>query len=119
MTLVFTEPDILHPNSETETIFDVARILEEKYHICEIFYNKNKDFIKEQCKSLALLGIFDKNNKLESKKNSVEEKLKNRWRQFVLDGEIDIATEASRRREDPSFVDTGAYYLNMGIKVEL
>lgn len=119
MTLVFTEPDILHPNSETTTIYDVARMLESKYGVCESFFKKNEQFIKEQCKTLALMKIFDKKGEIERKKNTAQERIKARWREFILDGEVDIITRAAMRREDPSFVDTGSYYLNMGVEIQL
>lgn len=115
MKIIFEEPELLHPNSETVTIFEVAQFLESKYHICAAF----TDYIAQDL--LIRLAKYSVNNVFESSEKElfvIEAWLQDQWREFILDGKMDIITEAAQRRGDPSFVDTSAYYLNMQIKLK-
>lgn len=111
MRLVFETSELPHPNSNGETIYEVSLELEKRYKVLQHFFNYiEKDLIKR------LQQDVKRGKKIN--KERINEWVKNRWRQWILDGNYGIVTKASQRRGNQSFVDTGAYYMSMYPKLE-
>lgn len=107
MKLIFETSELPHPNSKNgETIYDVSLALENRYKILDYFFNYiKKDLIKKLESSVRSNPNF--------KTQVIDEWIKNRWREWILDGNYGIITKASQKRGSQSFVDTGAYYMSM------
>lgn len=112
MRLIFETSELPHPNSTNgETIYDVSIELEKRYKIVKHFFNYiEQDLIKK-------IETDSKRGK-RINKDRINEWVKNRWRQWILDGNYGIVTKASVERGNQSFVDTGAYYMSMYPKIE-
>lgn len=106
MKLVFETSELPHPNSKDKTIYDVSLILETKYKLLEHFYK----YIKKDLEA-KLTKEIERNPNL--KLEIINEWIKNKWREWILDGNYGIITKASQIRGSQSFVDTGAYYMSM------
>lgn len=112
LTIEFMEPDTLHPGSDTQTISDVARHLEQKYHLLEKFSEQIKAKV---CEKFAVEIL--RNKRLDRAYRMIEELIKNEWREFILEGKHGLTTRASKERGSEPFVDTGAYYKNMKCRI--
>lgn len=110
MIVHFTFVEMPHPNAEGLTIFELAQILEGKYHICEHF----TDMIQE--KLLQQVGKM-LNRSVSIHAQALQEWLKNEWREYIISGKAGF-TAASAARGDPAFVETSAYYLSMQPELE-
>jgi hypothetical protein len=117
--IIFREPLRKHPGkgSKTETVFKVATDLEEGYSIAHIFYRMYKD----ELKSIIIQEVkraWKSGRDQEATNQVIAERIKNLWRQFIIREEHGIKTKAALREGRQSFVDTGAYYKGMAIKVK-
>lgn len=105
--LLFLEPTVLHPYSKTETIFEVAKYLEKKYALTRRFYYDIKlPLVKRLLKAKTARDLF-----------VISEWLKNQWREWILGEKSGLTSEAAKKRGDPAFVDSQAYFLNMNMKI--
>lgn len=118
--ITFREPTRKHPgkkNYEDLTVSAVAKDLEDRYDILHIFYRMYKQKIKS-----AIIEEIKLSWKHESDQNIVNgqiaERIKNMWRMFLVREEHGIKTGAAIAEQRQSFIDTGAYYKSMNIKVE-
>lgn len=103
MFINFNFPELKHPNSKNLSIKEVATVLEGKYHVIENFIEKIEIKLNKHIKNM-----YDRKKTLHIK--SLEEWLKNEWREYVLTGQAGF-TAASQKRGDPAFIDTSSYYL--------
>lgn len=107
MRLVFETSELPHPNSEDgQTIYDVSLDLEKRYKILDHFF----EYIKQDL-TKRIEREISRNPKFRTE--IIDEWVKNRWREWILDGNYGIITKASQIRGNQSFVDTGAYYMSM------
>jgi hypothetical protein len=112
----FIEPGIQHPNSENETIFDVAEKLEQRYSLLQIFIALHKKDLEQIIISEMALAIkHDKSN--DEMDGSINDRITPIWRAYILNEEHGIITMASEQRGSASFVDTGSYFTGLSIGV--
>lgn len=104
MKLEFNSADIQHPNSDA-TIYEVACELENRYHLLELFFKEIESDLIEYILNQLSSGRFHK--------QSINDWIKNRWREWILDKGHHITTQASKERGNQPFVDTGSYYLSI------
>jgi len=118
-----------HNRTGAKTTGDVAKILEGKYHIMEIFFEEHKEDIAKSLE-ISLQGALENllNNSPISGKpfERASAQIENRFKKFISEGEIErlgypgIPTRAALRgvnhRLDkkrgprrPSFIDTSLY----------
>lgn len=110
MRLSFMVPETPHPNSsDGETLYDVALSLEKRYKLLKEF----SKYIKRDLQKRLAREMMKPNPNL----NVVNEWIKNRWREWILDGNYGIITHASRNRGNQAFVDSGAYYMSIYPKI--
>lgn len=120
VAIQFTSPDLMHPKggndeSEQKTILEVARSIEKRYKLIEIFVSMYKDkFEKIIADEMARIL---KGKTVDAVKGTIQEKIKNDWRRFVQNQEHGIMTKAAMDREGTSFIETTAYYLSLQPKV--
>lgn len=112
LIITFIEPDTLHPNSNRATIADVANILEHKYHLLEKFCDKYKPFFLKRFLRLVTESADVKSFVI------LEQDIQSAWRDFIVEGEHGLTTKASQKRGSEPFIDTGAYFRDMSVKVE-
>lgn len=108
----FAEPDMMHPDSDVATVYEIAMMIENKYHLVDIFAHQFKSKIAERFSSLVLANE-------RRTLRILEEDVKNWWREFILDELHKIRTSAAKRDDRESFVASGTYYRNMRIKASL
>ena len=112
----FREPVRQHPTGD-QTVSEVAKALEKKYHILKLFTKKKNSEIR----SIVIGGIKEAwrgNNDQDRAFNIMQDNIRDLFRQFILANETGIVTKASVARGNQSFIDTGAYYSNLGVKVQ-
>ena len=103
-------PETPHPNSsDGETLYDVALSLEKRYKLLKEF----SKYIKRDLQKRLAREMMKPNPNL----NVVNEWIKNRWREWILDGNYGVITHASRNRGNQAFVDSGAYYMSIFPKI--
>lgn len=117
--IVFLEPEKKHPNSQDETIYQVAKKLEQDYGLCEKFvkYIENKLYSRAIKIAERQLKDFGKTNK-KIIFNQLSDYLKIEWRKFITQEKHYIITKASLDRGGKSFIDTKSYYRNMEIAIK-
>ncbi len=116
VSISFQEPTIQHPNGN-QSVATVAKALEKKYHLIQGFYLKHKIDISRIMIDEVRRSWKEKISQ-EKAFAVIGEAIKDMWRRFILDSESGIITMASQDRGNQSFIDTGAYYSSMRIKVE-
>ena len=113
--IVFIEPDITHPKSKEVSVSEVAKFLEKKYKICQTF----TAYIKTELLTKILKSLLNgKEKKFEREKFKIEQWLQAEWRDFIVTDKTGIRTKIAQEEDRVSFIDTGAYYLSMQIKIE-
>lgn len=111
--IVFLEPDRLHPHSDSQSISDVGKALEARYHIIENFCKDNYDYILARLSELYLReSSQDRANRI------LESDIRAKWRDYILQQLHGMSTKASRERGDPAFVDSGAYYKGLTLMIQ-
>lgn len=117
MTIVFLEPDTMHPKSNN-TIYDVAKNLENEFRLCEKFINYYKDTILKKLMSLCerQLKDFGYVNKAQVFQQ-LSEYIMFRWRDYIRRQEHGIMTKAAQKEGRKSFIDTKAYYMSMRVAI--
>lgn len=114
----FKEPVRLHAPSkwyndhDKKTIYEVAEELEKRYSVVQKFIAIYKVELEKILKQEILFAIKYRKEQIEFD-TVIIDKVRVRWRSFIMNEEHGIKTKASRDREDPSFIDTSDYYLNM------
>lgn len=118
--IIFQEPQRKHPKNSGKgenTIADVAKKLEKDYDILHIFMRKYKDKIKSVIIQEVKLAWNSKRDQ-EMVNNIIGDRIKNLFRQFIIRDETGIKTLAALAAGRQSFVDTGAYYKSLIVKVK-
>ena len=113
MKIKFVEPSMLHPDSNV-SIFEVARILEREYRLCERFINNNTIIIVEKTLEFAMRG-YSKERLIFMLENTIM----NMWQEYIRNELHNIKTKASIKENRKSFIRSGLYYKSMRIVVEL
>lgn len=114
--IIFLEPDRQHtPDREGRggdiSIPKLALILEKKYHLIQTFCEiKKREIIK------ILLSEIQRNKNFYI---YTQEKIKNEWRDYIFNELHKIKPKAAEIAEREAFINTGDYYRNMTIKVEI
>lgn len=114
LQISFFEPDAQHP-SGSATISEVAQELESEYHLIESFIASEKDKVVRRLIELALDSGLERPKVFKI----LEEEVKNAWREYMVNEEHGIKTLSSEAHERESFIDTGAYYKNLQVKVTI
>jgi len=117
----------------TQTTGDVAEILEDKYHIMQVFYEQHKDDVAADLES-AIVGQLENMMAGSPPPNkpfgSAESSIEDRFRRFLSEAEMDslgypgVPTAAAlngvnhrmkinKGSPRPSFIDTGLYQSSM------
>ncbi|HEC1823352.1 TPA: hypothetical protein R1765_001976 [Campylobacter coli] len=107
----FESPDILHPNSDYATISDVAKFIESKYNLVQKF----TIYIKPKLLEKMAEYIFSNKSNWEF---LLQEWIKGEWRDYIVDQLHKIRTKASILEDRESFINTGAYYKTMQVKIK-
>lgn len=110
MTLSYNVPETAHPNSTQLSTYQIALILESKYHILQEFTEANIELIKKRIWEQFKRGRVDE--------VSLNEYVKMLWREWMVDGKTKWRTRASQERGDPSFIDTATFYLSVYPEVQ-
>lgn len=113
MRIFFTEPDMQHPNGNT-SIYEVAKELEKKYHLCEKFIQSVTNEIENRFLECVSRGYVRERILLD-----LQNFIMNLWRNYIVKELHNIHTKAATQAGRKSFIDTGAYYKSMRIVVEL
>ena len=113
MKIKFVEPSMLHPDSNV-SIFEVARILEREYRLCERFINNNTIIIEEKALEIAMRGYSKDRMRFD-----LENFIMNKWRNYIRKELHNIKTKTALKENRKSFIKSGAYYKSMRIIVEL
>lgn len=116
LTITFSEPETVHPNSDEITVADLASILESRYHLVEKFCDLYNKQIADKFAERYLRA-------LEKSKDTyidvarilciLEQDIQELWREYIVDAEHGLQTKASTERGSEPFIDTGAYFRNM------
>lgn len=106
----FLEPEMLHPNSDTESIADVAIYIEAKYGLCKKFTNYILPTLAEKYCQYVLAG--QKNWQF-----MLSQWLQSEWRDYMVNQLHKIRTELADEQSREAFIDTGAYYRSLVVKV--
>lgn len=115
----YYEPTRMHPSAQKgsdTTIDSVARILEAKYHLLKHFTDI---YGLDMVELLVKEWKRDQSKKKRRCMHKLEEFLKNKWRTYIVNAEHGIKTQASAKRGSEPFVDTGAYFKNLRVKLDL
>ncbi|HDZ5057801.1 TPA: hypothetical protein RTG63_001664 [Campylobacter jejuni] len=111
LEIVYESPDMLHPNSDYQTISDVANFLEDKYHLLQNF----SIYIKPKLlKKLSEYILSNKNNW----DFLLSEWLKGEWRDYIVEQLHHIKTKLSQMEDREAFINTGAYYKTISVKIK-
>lgn len=111
LTITYIEPDMLHPNSDEQTISDISKKLECKYHLLEKF---SESIMPKLVEKLAQELLRNDPNRAFV---IIEEYIKDEWRDYIVNEKHGIKTKASTERGSEAFIDTGAYF--KGLRVQL
>ena len=115
--LTFNEPEILHPKSDEISTAEVAMFLEAKYHLCEKFYHFiQKKLWEKIVKALLYIQVGNKQHQ-QQQVFQIEEWLNVEFRDWLVSNKTGIITRAALLRDGVSFVDTGAYFSSMRLKL--
>lgn len=104
MKIVYIAPEVKH-NEDNITTFELATILEKKYHLLEKFTEDKQSKITNYVLTLIKRGGIDE--------VVLNEFIKGEWREWLIGGGSKIITQAAMERGDPSFIDTSLYYLSV------
>lgn len=120
LTITFTEPEVLHPNSDEITIATLAKILEKKYHLLEKFSELYGEKIQDRL-ATVYLREYAKNSQVDLARilRVLEQDIQEWWREYIVDAEHGLTTKASTARGSEPFIDTGAYFRNMRCVLEI
>ena len=122
LTITFTSPRMLHPNSDEITIADLSVILEKKYHLLEKFGELYQDKICERFATLALRNL-ERSKGFDIDKPRIlrilEQDIQEWWREYIVDAEHGLETKASKERGSEPFIDTGAYFRNIRVVLNI
>lgn len=113
----FKEPEMMHPNAEDgETIFEVATRLEHRYNVLAKFVAiRQKDLEGILAAEMALAIKHGYGNDIMDA--AIDGRIKEIWRNFLMNEEHGIRTRAADVNNRQSFVDSGAYMGGMTIGV--
>ncbi|EGV1470929.1 hypothetical protein JF110_001654 [Campylobacter jejuni] len=111
LEIVYEAPDILHPNSDTSTISEVAIFIESKY---KLLYNFSIFIKPKLLTKLSEYILFNKNDW----KFLIQEWLKGEWRDYIVEQLHHIKTKSSILDDREAFIDTGAYYKSISVKIK-
>lgn len=100
---------------------DVAVELEERFDVGKRFV----EFIEKDLESKFMSNYetelkrsnYDFERALDKTLFLVSQWLTKEWREYILLAKHGMTTKASQKRGDPAFVDTGAYFQNMQIRL--
>lgn len=122
LTITFTSPRMLHPNSDEITIADLSVILEKKYHLLEKFGELYQDKICERFATLALRNL-ERSKGFDIDKPRIlrilEQDIQEWWREYIVDAQHGLETKASKERGSEPFIDTGAYFRNIRVVLNI
>ena len=119
INIIYEEPNRIHPSAKGEstlTTDNLARFLEAKYHLLEIFTNM---YAKQIVEMLTKEVMKPQKPNAERIFMKLENFIKNEWRDYIVNERHGIKTRAAQERGSESFVDTGAYFKNLSVKLEL
>jgi len=113
----FKEPELMHPNAEDgETILDVANRLEHRYSLFQKFVAiKQHELESIIATEMALAIKHGYGNDIMDA--AIDGRIKEIWRNFLMNEEHGIRTRAADVNNRQSFVDSGAYMGGMTIGV--
>lgn len=97
----FRSPSRPHADSETTSVSEVARELERRYAVIATFAKLYESEIKKIIVQIALKRM---------ERLVGEEKIRDMWREYVINEDHGIKTKAAAERGNQSFVDSGDYF---------
>jgi len=97
----FRSPSRLHADSPDTPVSEIAKQLESRFSVIHIFARTYKSEIKNIIVQIAL-GRMER--------IAGEEKIRDLWREYVMNEEHGIKTNAARERGNQSFVDSGDFF---------
>ncbi len=106
----FLEPELLHPNSDTESIADVAIYIEAKYGLCKKFTNYIIPKLAEKYCVYVLSG--QKNWQF-----MLSQWLQSEWRDYMVNQLHKVNSQLADEENREAFINTGAYYRSLVVKV--
>lgn len=110
MTIVWNAPSISHPDSSI-SVDELAKILESKYNPLHLFQEHiNSEFLGRLMSQLQA-NYYDE--------VVLNEWLKNKWREWILDHNHSIISRAAMERGDPPLVNTGTYFKSLVPTIQL
>lgn len=118
LSIEFTSPQMLHPNSDEITVADLSFILEKKYHLLEKFGELYQDKICERFATLSLRSLERSKDFTIDKKQILrvlEQDIQEWWREYIVEAQHGLTTKASEQRGSEPFIDTGAYFRNIRV----
>lgn len=97
----FRSPSRLHADSPDTPVSEVALKLEKRYKVIAKFAEMHESGIKNIIVQIAL-GRMER--------IVGEEKIRDLWREYIINEEHGIKTKAAEERGNQSFVDSGDYF---------
>lgn len=97
----FRSPSRPHADSPDTPVSEVAIKLEKRYKVIAKF----ADIYESEIKNIVVQIALGRMERIVG-----EEKIRDLWREYVIDEEHGIKTDAARERGNQSFVDSGDYF---------
>ena len=97
----FRSPSRPHADSPDTPVSEVARQLESRFSVIRTF----SEMYKSQIKNIIVQIALGRMERIVG-----EEKIRDLWREYIINEEHGIKTNAARERGNQSFVDSGDYF---------